>query len=125
MLRKQYEWTGDIVNLEEAIQVARQAVILIPKDYSDLAMCLNNLGSKLKMQYERTGDMAHLEEAIQVARQAVALIPNIHSNLAGCLSNLGNMLESQSSGRETWPTSRRLSKSLDKQLHRHLKTTLT
>ncbi|CZR68885.1 uncharacterized protein PAC_18786 [Phialocephala subalpina] len=29
-------------------------------------MCLNNLGSKLKMQYERTGDMAHLEEANRI-----------------------------------------------------------
>jgi len=83
MLGKQYERTGDIVNLEEAIQIARQAVASTLKNHSYLAMYLNNLSNILEDRYERTGDIAHFEEAIQVARQAVASTPEVHSDLAG------------------------------------------
>src|ERR1700712_4722881 len=81
-----------MTDLEEAIQVARQAVASTPEDHSDLAGRLNNLGNWLGSRYKRTGDMTDLEEAIQVARQAVASTPEDDSDLAGCLNNLGNWL---------------------------------
>jgi hypothetical protein len=56
-----------MADLEEAIQVAQQAVALTPKDHSDLAGRLNNLGNSFARRYEWTEDMANLEEAIQVA----------------------------------------------------------
>jgi len=79
-----------MTDLEEAIQIARQAVASTLKDYSDLAMYLNNLGSWLGGRYERTGDMTDLEEAIQVARRAVASTLEDHSDLANYFNNLGN-----------------------------------
>jgi tetratricopeptide (TPR) repeat protein len=83
-----------MANLEEAIQVTRQAIALTPKDHSDLAGRLNNLGNSLGSRYKRTRDIANLEEAIQVARQAVASTPEDHSDIASCLNNLGNSLAS-------------------------------
>jgi len=95
LLGSRYERTREIIDLEEAIQVARQAVASTPEDHSNLASYLNNLGNWLGSRYERTRDMTDLEEAIQIARQAVASTPEDHSDLAGPLNNLGNWLGSR------------------------------
>jgi tetratricopeptide (TPR) repeat protein len=65
-LGSRYKRTGDMADLEEAIQVDRRAVASTPEDHSDLASCLNNLGNELESRYQRTGDMADLEEANRV-----------------------------------------------------------
>ncbi|KAH7232458.1 CHAT domain-containing protein [Fusarium solani] len=95
MLQGRYERTGNVADLEEAIDVARQAVAATPDDHPDRAACLSNLGTKLESRYGRTGAMADLEEAIDVARQAVAATPDDHPDRAACLSNLGTKLESR------------------------------
>jgi Tetratricopeptide repeat len=68
MLESRYERTGDIVDLEAAIQAAQQAVAVAidstPQNYPDRAGILNNFGNKLKSRYKRTGDIADLEAAI-------------------------------------------------------------
>jgi len=89
---KRYERTGKMEDLEEAIQVARQAVDVTPEDHPDLAERLNNLGNRLESRYERTGKVEDLEEAIRVARQAVDVTPKDHPDLAGRLNNLGTKL---------------------------------
>src|SRR6266480_680171 len=124
-LESRYERMGDIADLKEAIQVTRRAVASTPEDHSDLAGRLNNLGNKLESRYEWTGDMADLKEAIQVAQRAVTSTPEDHSDLAAILNNLATSLRAGTSGQETWPTSRRPSKSLNEQSHQHLKTTPT
>ena len=65
-LGSRYERTGDMADLEEAIQITRQAVASTPKDHSNLVSYLSNLGSCLRSRYERMGDMADLEEANRV-----------------------------------------------------------
>ncbi|KAH7222489.1 CHAT domain-containing protein [Fusarium oxysporum] len=50
-------------DLEEAIEIARQAVKSTPDDHLDLAGRLNNLGNHLGRRYEWTGEMKHLDEA--------------------------------------------------------------
>ena len=47
LLGSRYERTRDMTDLEEAIQIARQAVASTPEDHSDLAGPLNNLGNWL------------------------------------------------------------------------------
>ncbi|KAI0977561.1 TPR domain-containing protein [Xylaria arbuscula] len=84
-----------MADLEEAIQVTRQAVEATPKDHPDLAALLNNLGSYLGDRYSRTGAMVDLEEAIQVARQAVEATPKDHPDLARRLNNLGISLSNR------------------------------
>ncbi|EXK24672.1 hypothetical protein FOMG_18621 [Fusarium oxysporum f. sp. melonis 26406] len=92
-LERLYERTGEMKDLEEAIQTARQAVESTPVDSPDLAARLNNRGTKLERLYERTGDMRDLEQSIQAARQAAKLTPDDHPDLAARLNNLGNKLE--------------------------------
>ena len=75
--------------------MTRQAIDVTPKDHLDLAVILNNLGTKLEIRYKRTGKIEDLEEAIQVARQAVDVTPKDHPDLAAWLNNLGTKLESR------------------------------
>ncbi|KAK9311150.1 CHAT domain-containing protein [Lipomyces starkeyi] len=81
-----------MTDLEEAIQIGRQAVDTTPDDHPDRARHLNNLGVHLSNRYSRTGAIVDLEEAIQVIRQAVDAILEDHPDRAACLNNLGNHL---------------------------------
>lgn len=65
-------------DLEKSIRRAQQAVNPTFQDYSNLAICLNNLGIKLKMRFERTGSMEDLEESIHRVQQAVDITPQDH-----------------------------------------------
>lgn len=60
-------------DLEEAIQVSRQAVNLTASHHPDLASWLLNLGGKLNRRYQLTEKVQDLEEATQVSLQAVAV----------------------------------------------------
>jgi tetratricopeptide (TPR) repeat protein len=68
MLESRYERTGALPDLEEAIEVAKQAIALPPTDDPDRATRLNNLGNMLESRYEQAGTISDLEEAIEVAR---------------------------------------------------------
>jgi tetratricopeptide (TPR) repeat protein len=92
-LEDQYDRTGKIEDLEQAIRVSRQAVDITPGDHPDLAVLLNDLGNQLGSRYERTGKIEDLEEAIRMIQQAVDVTPKDHPNLARWLNNLGNQLE--------------------------------
>ncbi len=74
-LQSRFERTGEMANLEEAIETAREAVQSTPHDHPDRAARLNNLGTKLGRRFERTGEMANLEEAIEMARERGAVHP--------------------------------------------------
>ncbi len=47
LLQSRFERTGEMANLEEAIETAREAVQSTPHDHPDRAARLNNLGIKL------------------------------------------------------------------------------
>jgi Tetratricopeptide repeat len=64
VLERRYECTGQVTDLEMAIEKAEEAVGLAPSDHPDLAVWLNNLGNVLEIRYERTGQVADLEMAI-------------------------------------------------------------
>ncbi|KAK4246224.1 CHAT domain-containing protein [Corynascus novoguineensis] len=63
MLQCRYQRTGEMADLEEAIEMARQAVKSTPYDHPDRASYLGNLGNDLWHRYKQTGEMADLEEA--------------------------------------------------------------
>jgi hypothetical protein len=67
--------TRAMADLEEAIQVSRQAVDIVLKDHLEWARRLNSLGCGLSNRYLRTGVIADLEEAIQVSRRAADITP--------------------------------------------------
>lgn len=88
MLLCRYERTGDVTDLEDAINIAGQAIDSRPHATSSLS----NLSRMFECRYWRFGDKADLEEAVRLARQAVNLTPPEHPSKATYLSNLGNKL---------------------------------
>jgi len=77
-------------DLNDAVDVARQAVDITPLDHPDRARRLNNLGNRLSHRFERTGSTDDLNDAVDVARQAVDATPLDHPDRARLLNNLGS-----------------------------------
>ena len=88
-----FERTGDLADLDAAIDLLRQAVAASPADHPDRARYLSNLGVALRARFERTGDRADLDAAVDAGRQAVAASPADHPDRALYLSNLGAALQ--------------------------------
>ena len=86
-LRRRFEWTGALADLEAAIEAGRAAVGAAPPDDSDRAGRLSNLGVALRRRFEWTGALADLEAAIEAGRAAVGAAPLDHPDRAGFLSN--------------------------------------
>ncbi|MFF4796195.1 CHAT domain-containing protein, partial [Streptomyces sp. NPDC001276] len=82
---------GHVEALEEAAEVARQAVAATPHNNPDRALYLSSLGACLRYLVQM-GRVESLEEAVEVARQAVAATPHNHTRYASHLSNLAAVL---------------------------------
>ncbi len=91
--RGDIERSGELEDLEQAIQLKQQAVTLTPDGHADKPTHLNNLGNALQRRFERSGELEDLEQAIQVNQQAVNLTPNGHADKPTHLNNLGNALQ--------------------------------
>ncbi|OQD86479.1 hypothetical protein PENSOL_c086G06413, partial [Penicillium solitum] len=78
----------ELDDLEEAIQVSRQAVQATPNNHPDLGGRLHRLSFDLRRRFERTEELDDLEEMIRVSRQAVQATPNDHPDLGGRLHRL-------------------------------------
>ena len=84
--------TGELADLDAAIDLLRQAVATAPPGHPGHAMCLSNLGGALRTRFARTGELADLDAAINAGRQAVAATLPGHPDRAMYLSNLGAAL---------------------------------
>ncbi len=91
-LRDRYVRTGELSDLEAAIEACRRAVSLTPEGSPDVPRRLNNLGSGLRDRYVRTGELSDLERAIEAYRRAVSLTAEGSPDLPGFLNNLGSGL---------------------------------
>ncbi|KAH8895994.1 hypothetical protein GQ53DRAFT_681623 [Thozetella sp. PMI_491] len=88
-----YKYTNSLVDLEGAVQLAREVIAKTPHDHPNRPSYLTNLASKLHIRHERTEREEDLEEAISAAREAIGTTsPENVLNLAGRLNNLGLML---------------------------------
>ena len=94
-LQTRYERDGRAADLDEAIELSREALALTPPDSPDRAGRLSNLGSGLQTRYERAGRPADLDEAIERGREALALTPPDSPDRAALLSNLGGGLQTR------------------------------
>lgn len=84
-----YTQTGDLTDLEAAVQLTREA---IARRSEPAAGDQSNLGNALRLLYEATGRLAALHEAIELARSAILNTPERHPARATRLSNLGYAL---------------------------------
>lgn len=89
-------WARDLVraapvpvDLDEAVELARQAITAVPATEPDPAVNLNNLGTALLRRFQQTGMVADIDEAVEVIRQAIIVSPADSANVAGMFGNLG------------------------------------
>ena len=77
--------TGDLADVDEAVDVHRQAVAGIPAAYPNRGELESNLSIALWMRFDRSGNLADLDEAVDIGRQAVASTPaTTRTGLAFC-----------------------------------------
>ncbi|UXY27237.1 CHAT domain-containing tetratricopeptide repeat protein [Streptomyces sp. HUAS TT20] len=76
-------------DIDEAIEAGREALSRTPRDHSERAARLSNLGLALRIRFEERGAATDLDEAIDKGRDAVGLLSPDHPDLAGVSSNLG------------------------------------
>jgi tetratricopeptide (TPR) repeat protein len=75
-------------DLDEAIALYREALVLRPAGHSDRPKSLNCLANRLSNHFEDRGNGQDLGEAITLHRKALALSPVCHSDRSGSLNNL-------------------------------------
>ncbi|TEB36931.1 hypothetical protein FA13DRAFT_1622611 [Coprinellus micaceus] len=93
MLDEEFKRTGNLADISEAISIGRRMVEVTPKDDSNFAAMLNNLGAYFLCRFEHTGDLNDLAEAISLQTRAVDLTPAGHEDLPSRLANLGTSLQ--------------------------------
>jgi hypothetical protein len=60
-----FEQSGDGDDLDEAIQLDRDAMVLRPPGHPDHALSLSNLGAKLGTRFKQRGNRNDLDEGLQ------------------------------------------------------------
>jgi CHAT domain-containing protein len=71
-----FRLTGNLADLDEAIEVGRRAAEATPDGDPDQAMVLSNLGGVLRMRFGQAGDLSDLDEAIEYGRRAAEAMPD-------------------------------------------------
>jgi CHAT domain-containing protein/tetratricopeptide (TPR) repeat protein len=71
MLHLLCKLSGDTKCLEEATDIARQALRQTPYDHKSLGGLMNGLGQILQLRFHISGDTNDLEEAMQLMREAL------------------------------------------------------
>ncbi|KAJ7446095.1 CHAT domain-containing protein [Mycena latifolia] len=70
-----YRSSGNLSDLEAALQNDRAAVKATPLDHPDLLKRMHNLGISLTDRYQRFGDLKDLEDAIQNKTKSMEITP--------------------------------------------------
>jgi tetratricopeptide (TPR) repeat protein len=80
-------------DLDEAISLHREALLLRPAPHPDRFMSLNNLANALQTRFQQRGASNDLDEAISFHREALLLLPAPHPDRSVSLNNLANALQ--------------------------------
>jgi tetratricopeptide (TPR) repeat protein len=88
----EYDYTGGLRTLREAVAVGSAAVTALPENHARRAGVLANLSLSVSSLAERTGNVADRCEAADLARAAVDATPSGHSDLPRRQANLGATL---------------------------------
>ncbi|KAE9406224.1 TPR-like protein [Gymnopus androsaceus JB14] len=94
-LSQSFQQSGDILQIENSVQLWRQAVELIPNGHADKPVLLTNLGYAYQLQFGHLGDLGDIENAIAALKQAIELTPDGHARKPQQLCNLGSAYEAQ------------------------------
>ena len=91
-LGTRFSRTGELADLDEAVRLLREALILRPAPHSMRSHSLNNLATALDTRFTQTGQIDDLDEAISLHREARLLLPPPHPERPYSLINLANAL---------------------------------
>jgi tetratricopeptide (TPR) repeat protein len=92
--RGQFDRTGTLDLLNNAVIVYRRALELYSKDGNHLP-CMFNLAYALWNRFRKTGSMTNLEEAISMLRESLSLCPAPHPGRPRVLTGLARALETE------------------------------
>ncbi|KAJ6281480.1 CHAT domain-containing protein [Bipolaris maydis] len=95
ILQLRFHISGDTNDLDEAMQLMREALEGTQQDCTDFSEISTDLVAILQLRYMRLRDGKDLEEAIVVARKAIEILPQGYRNFATMLSNLSDLLGSK------------------------------
>ncbi|KAJ7722667.1 CHAT domain-containing protein [Mycena maculata] len=94
-LLRRYRDTGEMNDLNTAVQKLQEVVDLTPGDHPDRALWLQISATSLGSRYQRLGDLKDLEATVQRFQEAVHLTPPDHPDRANRLKNLSVSLRDQ------------------------------
>jgi len=92
-LQTRFEQRGASNDLDEAISLHREALLLRPASHPDHSMSLNNLANALQTRFQQRGASNDLDGAISLHREALLLRPVPHPDRFSSLNNLANVLQ--------------------------------
>ncbi|GLL05105.1 CHAT domain-containing protein [Dactylosporangium matsuzakiense] len=92
MLRQLFESTGDMRQLDRAVDVSRQAMESLPPGHLGVELVAGNLATALEARFHHTGDSAALDEAIEAAWTAEAALTRRRGSDPILLATLGRLL---------------------------------
>lgn len=84
--------TGDLSEIEEAIQLDREALKLRPPSHPSRPLSLNNLANHLVYRCDQTKSIDDIEEAIRLTREALEPRPSGHPHRVVSLKGLAILL---------------------------------
>ncbi|KAE9400013.1 hypothetical protein BT96DRAFT_750940, partial [Gymnopus androsaceus JB14] len=79
-LAEAFEQSGDISQIDNAVQLWKQAVELISDGDPDKPNLLNNLGNAYGLRFGHLGELRDIESALAALKQAVELTPDGDAN---------------------------------------------
>ncbi|KAF9062799.1 CHAT domain-containing protein [Rhodocollybia butyracea] len=92
-LNLRVEQTGNLGDLEEAVQLNREMLLLQPVGSLHHGTSLGGLSSTLYTLFKQTGHLGDLDESIQFSREALQLLPTVgHWSHGTLLNNLSMSL---------------------------------
>jgi tetratricopeptide (TPR) repeat protein len=84
-----FERTGNLESLEEAIVVFEGLLLITPESHPALHRIFNNIGAYIFRRFQQFGRLSDLNKAIARFEKAIDLLPDNHPERASRLSNLG------------------------------------
>ncbi|EDQ98767.1 tetratricopeptide repeat-containing protein [Laccaria bicolor S238N-H82] len=94
-LNTRFERWGASNDLDEAISLHQEALLLRPAPHPNRSASLNNLANALQSRFEQQGASNDLDEAISLHQEALLLLPAPHPDHSMSLNNLANALQSR------------------------------
>ncbi|KDR83264.1 hypothetical protein GALMADRAFT_89121 [Galerina marginata CBS 339.88] len=94
-LKTRFEQRGAANDLDEAISLHQEALVLQTAPHPHRSTSLNNLANALQTRFEQRGAANDLDEAISLHQEALLLRTAPHPNCSMSLNNLANALQTR------------------------------